>query len=79
MRAAIAAIRSSGAIKAAMAEARDRVTRSQKALAALADNATRQGLCSLAEYVVRRRRGTAHRGQAPSPANCAYTSRMFGS
>jgi geranylgeranyl pyrophosphate synthase len=56
VRAAIEAICSSGAIEAALAEARAHARRSQEALATLPDNASRQMLCSLAEYVVERRR-----------------------
>ena len=55
VRAAIEAICSSGAIEAALTEARARARRSQEALAILPDNAWRQMLCSLAEYVVERR------------------------
>jgi geranylgeranyl pyrophosphate synthase len=56
MHAAIKAIRSSGAIEAALAEAEVHTRRSQEALAALPDNASRQILHALAEYVVQRRR-----------------------
>jgi len=56
VRAAIEAVCSSGAIKAALAEARAHVRQSQEALATLPDNGSRQMLCSLAEYVVERRR-----------------------
>jgi octaprenyl-diphosphate synthase len=56
VRAAIEAICSSGAIEASLADARARARRSQEALAILPDNAWRQMLCSLAEYVVERRR-----------------------
>jgi len=56
VRAAIEAVCSSGAIEAALAEARAHARRSQEALAILPDNASRQMLCSLAEYVVERRR-----------------------
>jgi geranylgeranyl pyrophosphate synthase len=56
LRAAIEAICSSGAIEASLAEARAHARRSQEALATLPDNASRQALCSLAEYVVERRR-----------------------
>ena len=55
VRAAIEAVCSSGAIEAALAEARAHARRSQEALATLPDNASRQMLCSLAEYVVERR------------------------
>lgn len=56
VRAAMEAVRSSGAIEASLAEARIHARRSQEALATLPDNAPRQMLCSLAEYVVERRR-----------------------
>ena len=55
VRAAIEAVCSSGAIEAALAEAQAHARRSQEALATLPDNASRQMLCSLAEYVVERR------------------------
>jgi len=54
VQAAIEAIRSSGAIEASLAEARAYARRSQGALATLPDNAWRQLLCSLADYVVER-------------------------
>jgi geranylgeranyl pyrophosphate synthase len=56
VQAAIEAVCSSGAIKAALAEARAHAKRGQEALLTLPDNASRQMLCSLAEYVVERRR-----------------------
>ena len=56
VRVAIEVVCSSGAIEAALAEARAHARRSQEALATLPDNASRQILCSLAEYVVERRR-----------------------
>lgn len=56
VRAAIEAVCSSEAIEAALAEARAHARRSQEALATLPDNASRQMLYSLAEYVVERRR-----------------------
>jgi geranylgeranyl pyrophosphate synthase len=56
VRAAIEAVRSSGAIEASLAEARAYVRRSQEALATLPDNASRHTLCFLAEYVVERKR-----------------------
>ena len=56
VRAAIEAIRSSGAIEASLAEARVHARRSQEALTTLPDNAARHTLCSLAEYVVERSR-----------------------
>jgi len=56
VRAAIAAVCSSGAIEAALAEARAHARRSQDALVTLPNNVSRQTLCSLAEYVVERRR-----------------------
>jgi geranylgeranyl pyrophosphate synthase len=56
MQAAIEAVCSSGAIDASLAEARAHARRSQEALATLPDNVSRQMLCSLAEYVVERRR-----------------------
>jgi geranylgeranyl pyrophosphate synthase len=55
VRAAIEAICSSGAIETSLAEAQAHAGRSQEALAILPDNASRQILCSLAEYVVERR------------------------
>ena len=55
VRAAIEAICSSGAIDASLSEAQAHAGRSQEALAVLPDNASRQALCSLAEYVVERR------------------------
>jgi geranylgeranyl pyrophosphate synthase len=55
MQAAIEAIYSSGAIEASLAEAQAHARRSQEALAILPDNASRQMLCSLAEYVVERK------------------------
>ena len=55
VRAVIEAVCCSGAIEAALAEARVHAERSQEALAILPDNASRQMLCSLAEYVVERR------------------------
>jgi geranylgeranyl pyrophosphate synthase len=54
VRAAVETIRASGAIEAALAEARDHAGRSQEALASLPDNAWRGVLRDLAEYVVRR-------------------------
>ena len=54
VRAAVDAVCSSGAIEAALAEARSHARQSQEALAALPDNASRQMLCSLAGYVVER-------------------------
>jgi geranylgeranyl pyrophosphate synthase len=56
IQAAIEAIRSSGAIEAALAEAGAHARRSQEALAPLPDNASRQTLHTLAEYIVQRRR-----------------------
>ncbi len=56
VRVAIEAVRSSGAIEASLVEARAYARRSQEALAALPDNASCQMLCSLAEYVVERKR-----------------------
>ena len=56
VRAAIEAICSSGAIEASLVEARAHARRSQEALTTLPDNAWRQMLYSLAEYVVERRR-----------------------
>ena len=56
VRAAIEAICSSGAIEAALAEARVHARQSQEALATLPDNSSRQILYALAEYVVERRR-----------------------
>jgi heptaprenyl diphosphate synthase len=56
VRAAIGAIRGSGAIEAALEEARAYVGRSQEALAGLPDNAARRTLGALAEYVVERER-----------------------
>jgi geranylgeranyl pyrophosphate synthase len=56
VRAAIEAVRSSGAIEASLVEARAHARRSQEALMTLPDNASRHTLCSLAEYVVERRR-----------------------
>jgi len=56
VRTAIEAICSSGAIEASLAEARAHAEQSQEALATLPDNASRQILYSLAEYVVERRR-----------------------
>jgi len=56
VRAAIEAVCSSGAIEASLAEARAHARRSQEALATLPDNDSRRTLCSLAEYVVERRR-----------------------
>jgi heptaprenyl diphosphate synthase len=55
VRAAIEAIRSSGAIEDSLAEARTHARRSQEALAIFPNNASRQTLCCLAEYVVQRR------------------------
>jgi len=56
VRGAIEAIRASGAIEAALEEARVYVVRSQEALAGLPDNAARRMLGALAEYVVERER-----------------------
>jgi len=56
VRAAIEAVCSSEAIETALAEAWTHVRRSQEALTILPDNASRQLLCSLAEYAVERRR-----------------------
>ena len=56
VRAAIEAVCSSGAIEASLAEARAHARRSQEALATLPDNDSRLMLCSLAEYVVERKR-----------------------
>ena len=56
VRGAIAAIRASGAIGAALEEARAYARRSQAALAALPNNAARRMLGGLAEYVVERER-----------------------
>jgi len=55
VRAAIEAVRSSGAIEASLAEARAHARRSQEALMTLPDNASCHTLCSLTEYVVERR------------------------
>ena len=55
VQAAIEAVCSSGAIEAALAEARAHARQSQEALATLPDNDSRHMLCSLAEYVVERR------------------------
>ena len=56
VQAAIAAVRSSGAVEASLAEARAYTRRCQESLAPLPDNSSCQMLCSLAEYVVDRRR-----------------------
>jgi len=56
VRAAIEAVSSSGAVEASLAEAHAHARRSQEALATLPDGVSRQTLCSLAEYVVERRR-----------------------
>ena len=56
VRAVIEAICSSGAIEASLAEARAHARRSQEALATLPDDAPRQMLSTLAEYIVERRR-----------------------
>jgi len=56
VRAAMEAVCDSGAIEAALAEARAHTRQSQEALATLPDNDSRQVLYSLAEYVVARRR-----------------------
>ena len=56
VRAAIEAVCSWGAIEASLAEAQTHARRSQEALAILPDNASRHTLCSLAEYIVERRR-----------------------
>jgi len=56
VRAAIEAVCSSGAIEAALEEARGHVRRSQEALATLPGNAARRTLWALAGYVVERRR-----------------------
>lgn len=55
MRAAIQAVCASGAIEASLKEAHTHAQRSQAALEALPDNASRHLLCDLAEYVVARR------------------------
>jgi geranylgeranyl pyrophosphate synthase len=54
VQAAIVAVCSSGAIEAALAEARSYATQCQEALAPLPDNAYCRMLCSLADYVVER-------------------------
>jgi geranylgeranyl pyrophosphate synthase len=54
VQAAMAAVCSSGAIEAALAEARFYATQCQEALAPLPDNAYCRMLCSLADYVVER-------------------------
>lgn len=51
---AVAAIQRSGAIEAALAEARDLVQRSQATLASLPDGPARASLHALAEFVIRR-------------------------
>ncbi len=56
VRAAVQAVRASGAIEAAMAEARAHALKSQRALADLPDSAPRRMLCALAEYAVERGR-----------------------
>lgn len=56
LQAAIEAVRSSGAIDAALAEARAHAGQAQEALATLPDSPSRQILWSLAEYVVDRNR-----------------------
>jgi geranylgeranyl pyrophosphate synthase len=56
IRAAVEAVSASGAIDAAVSEARSFVGRSQGALMALPDNAARNTLYDLAAYVVQRRR-----------------------
>jgi geranylgeranyl pyrophosphate synthase len=56
IQAAIEAVRSSGAIETALAQAQAHARQSQEALASLPDNAARRTLHALADYVVRRRR-----------------------
>jgi geranylgeranyl pyrophosphate synthase len=56
VRAAIEAICAEGAVKDAMAAARAYARRAQEALSILPDNASRQTLHALAEYVVARGR-----------------------
>ncbi len=56
VRAAIEAVRSSGAIEASLAEARAHARQSQEALEILPNNSSRRTLSSLATYVVERRR-----------------------
>lgn len=56
LRAAIEAIRSSGAIEASLDEARAHLRSGQQALQNLPDRPARQMLCDLARYVVERRR-----------------------
>jgi len=56
VQAAIAAIGASGAVEAAMADARSRVARSQAALASLPDSPSRRALAGLAEYIADRQR-----------------------
>ncbi|GAF87034.1 unnamed protein product, partial [marine sediment metagenome] len=56
VRAAMEAVRSSGAIEASLAEARNHVRRSKEALAGLPGDSSRQMLSSLAEFVVQRGR-----------------------
>ena len=55
VRAAIEAVRASGAIEAALAEARAHARHSQEALSPLPDNESRQALHALAGYVAERR------------------------
>jgi geranylgeranyl pyrophosphate synthase len=56
MQAAIKALRASGALEAALEEARTHVRRGQESLVALPDNEPRQILWSLADYMVNRDR-----------------------
>jgi len=56
VRAAVEAVRASGAIEAALAEARAHAARGQRALSGLPDNAPRRMLCALADYAVERGR-----------------------
>ena len=56
VQAAMEAVRASGAIEAALAEARAHAARSREPLATLPDGDSRQMLSSLAEYVVARNR-----------------------
>ncbi len=56
VRAAVDAIRASGAIETSLAEAAAASSRGQDALMALPGNAARDTLCALADYVVTRRR-----------------------
>jgi geranylgeranyl pyrophosphate synthase len=75
---AIEAVRSSGAIEVSVAEARVYARRGQEALAILPGNPARQMLCSLADYVVERKRENSTMGEGLPTELFSPRSETFG-